>query len=376
MNNDLHCPMIHGGLVIDLKNTKEDKIKISHCCLLSLNQSDAYEITSKDKVWNNLALIPLRNLNNKNQWYEKCVCQYLEASGQESFRSGTLKMFGKEKNLVGPQRLDLMFDIGCNLACRTCGPEASTFWQQHLSKNGIQNYFKVSTKSEVDRMITILSDMDLSRLELVVFCGGETLLGSGYWRVADAIAKLANPKQVTLSFQTNGTQSIDEKYYELIDKFKLVKLNFSLDGTKDQFEYLRWPASWDQVTDNILHLKETLPVNTMFLVEETISIFNLFYQEKLELWLKNNFNTNRLGDKVDHTRHFAAGTFSIDNLTQEYFENLDRNLKKLVPPEWKENNCNIKKMISEIDKFDGIRKQNWKNVFPEVHSFYKKYLNS
>lgn len=372
MNNDVHCPMIHGGLVIDLKNTKQDKIKISHCCLLSANQS--YEITSKDKVWNNVVLIPLRDLNSKNQWYEKCLCKYLEASGQESFRTGTLKMFGKEKNLIGPQRLDLMFDIGCNLACRTCGPEASTFWQQHLSKNGMQNYFKISTKSEVDRMIAILSDMDLSRLELVVFCGGETLLGSGYWKVADAIAKLANPKQITLSFQTNGTQSIDEKYHELIEKFKLVKLNFSLDATKDQFEYLRWPASWGQVTDNILKLRETLPVNTMFLVEETISIFNLFYQQRLDLWVKNNFNTNRLGDKVDHTRHFASGFFSIDNITQEYFENLDYDLKKLVPGNWQENAHNIKKMIFEIEKFDKVRNQNWKQIFPEISNFYRHYF--
>jgi hypothetical protein len=99
-----------------------------------------------------------------------------------------------------------------------------------------------------------------------------------------------------LCFQTNGTQPIHPKNFETIEKFHLVKLHISLDGVGNRFEYLRWPANWRQVTDNILDLRKTLPGNVMFVIEETVSIFNLLYINELESWVKQNFTTNREGD--------------------------------------------------------------------------------
>ena len=367
MMKDIYCPMIHGGLTINLKTSKLDKIAIANCCLRETVDVEP------GNIWNNPVLIPIRELNNKNIWASGCDCQYIEAAGQDSIRTGSLKMFGKEKNLVGPKRLDLMFDIGCNLACRTCGPHSSTSWQKHLIDNKIQSNFAITAESKAEEMISILKTLDLSRLQLVVFAGGETLLGNGYWRVAETIAKLTDPQKITLSFQTNGTQSIDKKHYDLIEKFHLMKLNISLDGTEKQFEYLRWPASWNQVTDNIVNLKEQLPVNTMFLIEETISIFNCYYHNRVNSWVEENFSTNRLGDIVNHTKHLAHGIFSIDNLTKEYIDALPDETAKLIAPDWEENLENILAMLKEIEKFDYIRKQDWKSVFPEVYSFYKKF---
>lgn len=367
---NIHCPMIHNGLQINLK-TISNEIRINHCCL----RGDLHP-ASIDNLWNNSALAPLRKINLENKWDPGCSsCKNNEAAGLESFRTGTLQMFGRKETLSGPQRLDLMFDIGCNLACRICDEFSSTFWQKHLTDNGI--FFSApSTESKSEQMIEILKNLDLSNLELVVFCGGETLLGSGYWAVAEAIAKLAPQAKdkITLSFQTNGTQKIPEKYYKLIEQFHLLKLNISIDGIEDQFEYLRWPANWNQVTDNIFNLRETLPVNNMFLIEETISIFNLFYHHKVEDWAKNNFSTNRLGDVTNHTTHLATGVFNLGNITQEYRDSLPKNLQKLIPPTWKENPEKIKRMIGQILKFDQIRGQNWAKTFPELPAFYYKYL--
>jgi sulfatase maturation enzyme AslB (radical SAM superfamily) len=346
-------------------------VGIGHCCLL-----DSKIINRGDKIWDHAFFNSARALNNKGIWAPECgSCQSVESAGGESLRTGTLKMFGIQKNLVGPQRLDLMFDIGCNLACRTCNPSNSTFWQKHLIDHKIQFEFPVKKESRVKEMISILETLDLSRLELIVFCGGETLMGSGYWEVAEAISKMANPKQITLSFQTNGTQYVHKKYHELLEKFQLIKLNISLDGVEQQFEYLRWPASWNQVVDNIFLLREQMPVNTMFLVEETISIFNLYYQHRLSDWVTKNFKDNRLGDPVDHTRHLARGFFDISNLTTMYAESLPSDLAKFIPTNWQEDPQNIQKMLGYIKLFDSTRGEDWAKVFPEVHSFYAQYLN-
>ena len=219
----IHCPMIHGGLQINLIHPSD--INFNHCCL----RTELYQVSMDDTVsqslWNDSALIPLRDINNKNIWDKNCwTCQGNELAGLTSFRTGMLDKFGYRKNLKGPQRLDLMFDIGCNLACRTCGPELSTYWQQHLTKHHIK--FTASTsRSRVNDMISILKTLDLSDLEMVVFCGGETLLGQGYWQIAEAIADQAphSQEKIILCFQTNGTQSINEKNYKTIEKFRLMK---------------------------------------------------------------------------------------------------------------------------------------------------------
>jgi hypothetical protein len=369
---NIHCPIIHGGLNIILNNTSSVAL-IKSCCL----RHDTYESDPNLNIWNDSRLIKLRDKNNKNEWHSGCwTCQGNEDAGLTSFRTGMLEKFGIRKNLSGPQRLDLTFDISCNLACRTCGPASSTLWQKHLKDNNLP-FATTSPISKADEMIAILKTLDLTNLEMIGFYGGETLMGDGYWQVANAIADMVPhaKEKLIISFQTNGTQSIKEKYFNIIEKFHLVKLNISLDGIGERFEYLRWPAKWEQVTDNIVKLRENLPVNVMFLVEETISIFNLYYQNDLDCWIKNNFSVNRLGDKVTHTRHVANGIYSLTNLSQQYVDNLiDNPLQNLINPSWKENPQQIKEMIAEIETFDKIRNQDWKKIFPEVASFYSRYL--
>lgn len=364
--------MIHGGLQINLKSGSRDVAMVNQCCLVT----DLYPVNISDKrLWNLPEFEKLKNTNNFDERPESCKnCNRIEQAGEKSLRLGMLDKFGEQYNLSGPLRLDLMFDISCNLACRICGPGSSTLWQKHLKEHNIP-FVGPSAESGVKTIISALKKLDLSNLGMVVFCGGETLMGHAYWKVAEAIADLVPTakEKITLCFQTNGTQPIDKRYYEIIDRFHLVKLHVSVDGVEEQFEYQRWPAKWSQVTENLFSLRENLPVNTMFLVEETVSIFNLFYLNRLETWLSENFKTNRLGDVINHTRHMAYNTFALSALTDEYVGALPEKNRKLVSGAWKENPAKIKFMLAELDKIDKIRNQNWRYVFPELVEFYSRY---
>ena len=150
----------------------------------------------------------------------------------------------------------------------------------------------------------------------------------------------------------------------------------SLDGVGPRFEYLRWPASWNQVTDNLLELKQSVPSNVMFLIEETVSIFNLFYMAELDDWAKQNFSTNREGDVVHKTNHLANEFFDIRQmLTQEYVDAMkDSPYYGLIDKNWHEQPEKIRSMIAKIRKFDAFRNQDWRKTFPEVAEFYRRYL--
>ena len=109
----------------------------------------------------------------------------------------------------------------------------------------------------------------------------------------------------------------------------------------------------------------------MFVVEETISIMNLYYQEELDKWVKENFATNREGDITNHTRHLAHGYFSLENASTEYKQAVNQSYFK---KNWQENPQAIKEMIIKIKKFDQFRNQSFAKTFPELAEFYSRYL--
>jgi len=369
--SDLYCSMINAGLELNLKGMNATA---QHCCL----RNTRFPIDITTDFWNDSRFIPLRDINKQNVWAPGCEnCQSLEAAGQTSLRQGMNSNFGiSEYDRSGPTRIDLMFDISCNLACRSCGPWSSTFWQKHLKEHSEWNQ-PVGSPQQHNNVITSLEKLDLSNLRMLVFCGGETLLGQAYWEVARWLAdNVPNAKQqLTLSFQTNGTQPIAPRNYDLINRFHLVKLHISLDGVGEKFEYLRWPAEWNQVVDNISQIKQTAPSNMMFLIEETISIFNLWYTDELSNWVQQNFTTNREGDIVNHTKHLAKDTFSLDACSQEYVTAMQQsNNKHLVSASWQESPVKIQYMIDQIKKFDHFRSQSFAKTFPKVAEFYARYL--
>jgi hypothetical protein len=367
--------MIHGGLNINLK-VRANTLHYNQCCL-STTQLDVPADTAS--LWNSTAMQTIRKANNENQWLDGCwQCQHIERAGFKSFRESMIEGIGAGQNLSGPKRIDLLFDRSCNLACRTCGPESSTFWEKHLRDNKLLIDPTFIENNNIDTIHNILKTLDLSNLEQVQFCGGETLMGNTYWKTAQIISELIPQAKdkVLLGFQTNATQSIDEKYYELIEKFKLVKLMISIDGTNNRFNYLRWPGDWNQVVDNIFNLREKLPGNVMFFVQECTSNLNLFYFNEVNHWIKNNFSANRFGDPVDHATQLANhGYLDVNTITQEYVDAIkDTPAFQFISPDWQENSTKIKQFIRETEKFDQIRGQDWKKTFPEVANFYSRYL--
>lgn len=371
IENPVYCSMIHGGLTLDFKLTE---VRAQNCCL----RSDFFPVDSSKNFWSDPRFTPLRQINQQGQWSSGCSnCWQLEQSGLDSFRTGAnqgLGVYGKT-DLAGPARIDLMFDISCNLACRICGTQSSTLWQKHLKQHGEWNE-PITVPTDKQRVIDALSQLDLSNLRMLVFCGGETLLGQAYWDIAEWLANnVPNAKQqLTLCFQTNGTQTVHPRNYKIIEQFHLVKLHVSIDGVGDRFDYQRWPANWNQVSDNLMDLRANLPSNVMFLVEETVSIFNLFYLDELEQWVKQHFATNREGDIINHTRHMARGKFDTVYCTQEYVDAMQHTAyRHLIPSNWQEQPEKISTIVKDIQLFDQRRDQSFVKTFPEVAKFYHRY---
>ena len=113
----------------------------------------------------------------------------------------------------------------------------------------------------------------------------------------------------------------------------------------------------------------------MFVVEETVSIFNLAYLHNLEDWIKQNFTYNREGEVVNHTQHMAKGFFNIYNCSQEYVLGMQNTpYSGLIPKDWQESPDRINTMLNKIKQFDTIRNESFEQIFPEVAKFYARFL--
>ena len=141
----------------------------------------------------------------------------------------------------------------------------------------------------------------------------------------DIIQRIPDPSLVTVYYNTNGTIRVMQSVFDLWSKFKLVKLDFSIDDIGERFNYQRTNADWKTVEENMFWYRETSPVNMMFGINRTISKLNKDHTQELDDWFKDNFPTNRLGDSNDFSNQLATGPTALDSEKyEEYIAKLDK----------------------------------------------------
>lgn len=272
----------------------------------------------------------------KGEWPNECnICKIEENRGNTSRRQSSNMWL--EQNTTGVNtdvellRLDYWTGNTCNLRCATCGPRFSNSWEKEL---GV---------SKADRQ-TLVNDnwrsLELSKLRWIHFNGGEPLLIDH----TEFLQAIPNKSLVHLNYNTNCTVRPTEELIQLWAQFKLVQLDFSIDGISERFEYIRYPAKWNVVENNLYWYKANMPVNTMFDINSTVSILNKACIDKTENWFKENFDNNRLGDKVKFRRQHAYGVLAIDG-----------------------DKCRALKHLNDSDL---RRKTNWKQTFPELIDYF------
>lgn len=371
MDNKSYCSLIHSGLSLNfVDNAYANKVGYRFCCL-NFGEEQLADI-NEPLLWNNNYFKTARETNLQGKWDKHCIysCKSVEDSGS-SYRISSNQTFGVASP-PGPKRLDVKLSTNCNLACQICSDMSSTLWYKILKDNNLQTTYKPASFTN-EQIHAFMDNIDLSALEVIVFSGGETLLGNASFDFLEYIKKRRPDGNIQVSFQTNGTIFPNKKQLELLNDYKLVKLQISLDGIENRFNYLRWPANWSATTDNMFKLREGVGVNTMFTVEETFSIFNFYYKDECKNWVERNFAENRLGDKVNYTYHFATGEFSLTNLTEEYIDSLSDGFKQYFSKNKTQPN-EIKSMIKRIDQLDKMRNNNWAVTFPEVYQLYSAYM--
>ena len=189
----------------------------------------------------------------------------------------------------------------------------------------------------------------------------------------EILSLLKNKKDITLQYTSNFSIMPKAEVFEIWKEFKLVKWTASIDGIKDQFEFLRWPYKWNNFENFVKSAMANAPHNVMFGIEHTLNPLNIFYFDRMEDWFEKNMASNRLGDFSDFNIHHASGTMDISLTPQKIVSMVhdkyghDHRICYCLP---KSSPFNTDNLVQYLDQLDTWRNLDWRQTFPEISKFF------
>ena len=359
------CPEVYRSIFVDRVN--DDKIKVAPCCqaATALESVDGFSFETSPHLSN------IRAQFDQNIKAPECNrCWQAEELGHKSRRQSAIEFFNTNTpdHSVMLESIDHSSTWACNLTCVMCGPHSSSAWatEMNTSRTELIEIGRLFQKNN-----TFVDRLDLTQIKKIHFNGGEPLLNNDQINLLDSV-DLTN---TFVSYNTNGTTFPSKKLVDLWKQTRLVKLFFSIDGTKDSFEYIRYPGKWKDVAENMLRMRDQLPSNVMFGFNVTIGCYNVFEIVDVWHWFNENLRTNREGDPSDFNWQFAynyhvkelcpaAKQAAIDHLASvEQYHGVADYLKKTI------NHVPNNIWIDKLDEIDARRGTNWQHTL-QVGKYY------
>jgi Radical SAM superfamily/4Fe-4S single cluster domain len=276
-NNKSYCvlPFIH------LHVNEKNDVKL--CCLADGKTVGKY---SEDFDFvNNPELQEIRRAMLAGKRVPHCqTCYKYEDGGADSSRlRDTAEWFAK-LNITDIQQTptelmyyDIRNDNLCNLSCRMCNPQFSS----QLAKE----YNELGWGWPIEPMSFGFNDVvDLNTAKKIYVAGGEPSLMPEFRKFLKRAIN-ENKTDIEIRMNTNAT-NLNKEYRELLSKFTNLNIVCSIDGYDKINKYIRWPADWATIVENVRGLRDITP-NIAFNV--TVGIWNISNLSQLVFFLEQEF---------------------------------------------------------------------------------------
>ena len=368
---------------------------VSPCCLYK-GEIEDYKVYKEglSNIQNSEYMENLREQFRQGKRPTACSsCWQEEDAGKTSKRMNSIYKMKNSLTDWTPQSKPVLkfidFKLGnvCNLKCRICGSWSSSKWAQEeidygpnpLARKQLSDGQWPKQHPEFfDDIKDILKDV-----KYFEFSGGEPFMIERHFRILEYCVEQGYAHNQDIHYNTNGTQLPENKIFWLWSHFKHVEIAFSIDDTDRAFEYQRHPANWQKVKENLkeFNTRSTQSChntgNIDFQICSTINIFNILNLNKLVDWVKEYnpkyFYINTLFDP----EYFNIQT--LPNDLKEFVAEKYKNIAELYPIMRFMNaadrysdviNDQRKKRIHQTDEY---RKENFREIFPELNKFLKIY---
>jgi len=362
---------------IDISPTGE----IAPCCKFQKNyykQQFDIKIHSLDDYFCSELINNIKQEFQNNIWPIGCErCQIEESNGIKSKRQ--LDYIRWRDHYVAYDFSDskvitasIAFGNTCNLKCITCSPHSSSRWQKEyfdLYGKDIP-HFKFYKENFVENFIK--QAPDIVHLDIP---GGEPFL-SGVDEQKSLLSYYVasgRAKNITLHYTTNAQVFPDSDWWELWGHFQEVDIQLSIDGVGARYEYIRHPASWDSLTENVNKYQQITQKNISLSVSHTVSAYNIFYLDEFFSWCYTVGLPRPWLGRVHNPAHMRPAVWSaeakkiiIEQLSTSTYEDIK---KWCILLENIDDSELFKSFRENTHKLDQYRHLDFRKVFPELNKF-------
>lgn len=187
-------------------------------------------------------------------------------------------------DLPAPRYIEMHVNNVCNLKCLTCRPEDSSMFLAENLQLGISDHCQTDYTISEDIMVQRLRELQNHQLDYLDLRGGESMLVPQVKTFLRDLPAQHNIRMLRL--QTNGTILLTDEWQDILHKFPKVGMMLSVDAYGDDNHYIRYPADWIKIEQNIEIMREMSHV--YFCVSCTLSNLNLPVIDRLVTWCQAN----------------------------------------------------------------------------------------
>lgn len=252
--------------------------------------------------------IGIHSKRTRNLDLEKTETAYYKFKGAEE------KMLPDGTMPINPQIIEIRVNNLCNLKCRMCNPLDSSSWNDWTDVKEIVRKHTPQTVELVEKfnlekrpLLDTLNEnfyQDLAKiipsLKIVEFSGGEPLTNPAHYRILQMFMPYA--KNIELKYDTNFL-NLSYKQTNLTDiwnNFKGIKLNVSVDGIGEVYNYVRSNGDFSILKKNLDYIYSYKNLRRLVLASAT-SIYNVH----------DMVNVTRLAASYNAAHHMCKVSFPV-----------------------------------------------------------------
>lgn len=367
--NDHYCPLIFKGMYVERHSTNTSIV--APCCAATGELVDNSQVNFDA----NPLLLRLRAENQAGIASKECkVCWDQEKYTGRSLRTSSLEYYANSQHtpyqVSGLQNLDWNVEPICNAKCIICSSYHSSAWAAENHKFNPGFAIPVRTASSAKRN-GIIDSIDFSTVKRVYFNGGEPVLSQDPELILQQLANSGNLETTQIAFNMNGSCMPSDRMIALLKQAAHVTVFFSIDGTEQQFEYIRYPLNWDTVKVNVDKIMQ-LGFDEVCMTT-ALGIHNLHIAQRTQDWWQDFTKSYRDQIAINNTYQLVVGPLSIGLASETLkhqllkdFENAAGPVAELIA------NClcdctGNNQWINWLDRLDQRRSLNWKTALPELY---------
>jgi hypothetical protein len=367
--NDHYCPLIFKGMYVERHSA--DTSMVAPCCAAEGTLVD----NSQANFDTNPLLLRLRQENQAGIASKECkVCWDQEKYTGQSRRTSSFEYYANLPNssyqVSELQNLDWNVEPICNAKCIICSSYQSSAWAAEDQKFDPDSALPIRTAGSAKRN-SIIDTIDFSTVKRVYFNGGEPVLSQDPEMILQRLSDSGNLGNTRIAFNMNGSCMPSDRMIALLKQAAHVSVFFSIDGTGQQFEYIRYPLNWDTVKVNIDKIMQ-LGFDEVCMTT-ALGIHNLHIAQHTEDWWNDFTKSYRDQMQIDNLYQLVIGPLSIDSVNDALrdqllldFQNSSGSVTELI------TNClssctGNNQWINWLDKLDRRRSLSWRQIFPELY---------